>query len=497
MTKTHSPSKMIFSALCAFLALSVLVTVPMRANAAKDSVGVLAKHKNVESLSLTVGKAEILPLNGAVADVLVADPSVADVMAVQADKLYVVGSKIGTTNIIALDENGNMVSKINVNVVIDTDEIEAMIHGLFPKEDDVHVRATNSQVYLTGHVASPAVSQQIARLVAAHVNEVTGVGSGKAIDEIIENLLTVAGETQVTLRVRIMEVARDAIRELGDQTNINDIAEGSAPLITRTAPSSIADVTGNVISSGVGLSETPAALGRVLIDTGIGGIGFLELAIQALERENLVNILAEPNLTAVSGEQAGFLAGGEFPIPTGRDRDGNITIEYREFGVSLNFVPIVLSDDRISLQLSTEVSSLDFGQGITLADVSVPGLDVRRASTTVELGSGRSIMIAGLLRSETTKGMSGLPGIKDTPVLGDLISSRSFQRSETEMVVMITPYLVKPFAHKEAAAKDTVVVKNDQRSPLSDAFEKNLRDNYGNNIAHMPEKNKRFGYIID
>lgn len=497
MTKTTPSSKLCLHMLFAVLALFALMIGPMSALAAKDSVGVLAKHKGVQSLSLTVGKAEILPLHGAVADVLVADPSVADVMAVQADKLYVVGSKIGTTNIIALDENGAMVSKININVVIDTDEIEAMLHGLFPDEDDVHVRATNSQVYLTGHVTSPSVSQKIARMVAAHVNEVAQVGDNKSVDEIIENLLTVAGETQVTLRVRIMEVARDAIRELGDQTSINDINEGAAPLITRTAPSSIADVTGNVVSNATALTDTPAALGRVLIDTGIGGIGFLELAIQALEEENLVNILAEPNLTAVSGEQAGFLAGGEFPVPTGRDRDGNITVEYREFGVSLNFVPIVMSDDRISLQLNTEVSSLDFGQGITLADVSVPGLDVRRASTTVELGSGRSIMIAGLLRSETTKGMSGLPGIKDTPVLGDLISSRSFQRSETEMVVMITPYLVKPFAHKDPAAKDTVVVKNDQRSPLSDAFEKNLRSTYGNNIAHMPPKNKRFGYIID
>lgn len=445
------------------------------------------------TLNLTLGKADIHKLQGNVADILVADPTVADVVAIQSDKLYVVGSRLGDTNIIALDEDGNVISKIDVHVKIDTNAIENMVHSLFPDEKDVKVHATNGQIYLTGEVSTPDKSQKISRMVAAHVNEVADNGNAAAVDEVIENLLQVSGEMQVSLRVRIMEVSRDIIRELGLETYANDINEGASPLISATPPASLAELSGQLFSSSQGLTQDPTGIGRVLFDTGINGIGFLELAVRALEQENLLNILAEPNLTAISGEQAGFLAGGEFPVPTGRDRDGNITIEFREFGVSLNFVPVVLSNDRISLQLNTEVSSLDFGQGITLADVSVPGLDIRRASTTVELPSGGSMMIAGLLRSETSKGLAGLPGIKDTPVLGDLISSRSFQRQETEMVVMVTPYLVKPVAEKPQIEE----VRVEQKSPLSTAFATNLKRIYGSDIHHLPNENTRFGYIIN
>jgi len=149
----------------------------------------------------------------------------------------------------------------------------------------------------------------------------------------------------------------------------------------------------------------------LLVDSGLDGIGQIGIALNALEERNLVNILAEPNLTAVSGEQAGFLAGGEFPVPAGRDQVGNVIIDFREFGVSLNFKPVVLSGERISLQMNTEVSSLDFESAVTLANLQVPGLDIRRAETTVEIPSGGSLMIAGILRSDTLEGMAGLPGI--------------------------------------------------------------------------------------
>src|SRR5690606_18747438 len=182
--------------------------------------------------------------------------------------------------------------------------------------------------------------------------------------------------------------------------------------------------------AGLALSGDPVAAGRLLFDSGISGIGTIGLFLNALEEENLVNILAEPNLTAVSGEQAGFLAGGEFPVPVGRDSVGNLVIEFREFGVLLDFRPVVMSDKRISLHMNTEVSSLDFDNAIVLSDVTVPGLDVRRAETTVEVPSGGSLMIAGLLQSEAVKGMAGLPGIRNTPVIGDLVSSDSFRRDD-------------------------------------------------------------------
>jgi Flp pilus assembly secretin CpaC len=169
-----------------------------------------------------------------------------------------------------------------------------------------------------------------------------------------------------------------------------------------------------------------------------------------LEDEDMAHILAEPNLTAISGEEAGFLAGGEFPVPAGRDSDGNVLIQFRSFGVSLNFRPIVMSENRISLQLKTEVSSLSRDQSVTIAGLDVPGLNVRRASTTVEVPSGGGLMIAGLLESQAVKSMSGLPGIREVPVLGDLVSSRSFNRDESELVVLINAYLVKPYAEQVA-----------------------------------------------
>ncbi|HBR68761.1 MAG TPA: phospholipid-binding domain-containing protein, partial [Rhodospirillaceae bacterium] len=228
--------------------------------------------------------------------------------------------------------------------------------------------------------------------------------------------------------------------------------------------------------------------------SGIGGIGAIGLFLNALEEENMINILAEPNLTAVSGEQAGFLAGGEFPVPVGRDQVGNLVIEFREFGVSLNFKPVVMSDKRISLQMNTEVSSLDFDNAITLADTQVPGLSVRRADTTVEIPSGGSLMIAGLLQSEAVEGMAGLPGIRKTPVLGDLVSSKNFQRDETELVVIVTSYLVEPHADENKAAE----VPAEQQRPLAASFAANMRRTFGlEEDDELFAKSGAFGYLLD
>jgi pilus assembly protein CpaC len=234
-------------------------------------------------------------------------------------------------------------------------------------------------------------------------------------------------------------------------------------------------------------------LGGLFLDTGINGVGQLGVFLEALEEENLVNVLAEPNLTAVSGQQAGFLAGGEFPVPTGRDQFGNITIEFREFGVSLNFRPVVLSDKRINLQLNTEVSSLDNTNAVVLSDLVVPGLDIRRAETTIELPSGGSLMIAGLLQSETAKGMNGLPGIKNTPVLGDLISSDSFSRDETELVVIVTTYLVESYADKEKSEK----VPREQNSQMAKIFAGNIRRMFNLDDEEVFAGQGAYGYMLD
>ena len=473
---------------------------------------------NDDLVQVMLGKGKIVEIPGRVADVLVANPNVASVTAVQADKLYIVGSMIGDTNIMVLDDKGNTLKSITVTVGVDTVALEHMVKKLFPDET-VNMDMVGDQLVLTGQVSNPSVSKKIAGLVTARMGQVNKSKSKKP-EDVIQNLLEVRGEQQVTLRVRIMEVSRDALRELGSKVSAND-------------PDALSDNWLRGLLDGTastGLSRDPFSIGSLVWNTGVNGLGDIGLELQGLEDDNLGNILAEPNLTTLSGEDAGFLAGGEFPVPTGRDREGNIIVEYKEFGVSLNFKPIVMSEDRISIQLNTEVSSLNRGQGIDLAGVDVPGLDVRRATTTVELNSGGTLMMAGLLSASNVKGMSGLPGIKDTPILGNLMSSKSFQRQETELVIFVTPYLVAPFADQSQVKPilDSALVDPDLPPPLPPAFTpqgkekqsktslksepppaykpnhvlgkvfgQNLSRIYGERVKNVPKDTEQFGYILD
>lgn len=459
-----------------------------------DSVALEGASKVHKPFVITLGKAELINVGGDVSDVLVADPSKVDVMAVQSNSLYVVGLNIGDTNLIALDAQGNVVKKIDLHVSYDLQAIQSLVDELFPDED-VKVGAVHDQILLTGAVSNPEVSSRVTNIVGHYVNDLQDK-DGSA-DELISNLLEVRGEQQVMLQVKIVEASRTVLKELGVETDLNDLDELSATTIFGGTPSNSLTSRGDSFAfstgAGIALSQEAAGIGRILADTGLKGVGQIGLILNALEERNLVNILAEPNLTAVSGEQAGFLAGGEFPVPAGRDQSGNIVIEFREFGVSLNFRPVVLSDKRISLQMNTEVSSLDFESAITLSDLQVPGLDVRRAETTVEIPSGGSLMIAGILRSDALQGMSGLPGISKTPVLGDLVSSDSFQRNETELIVIVTPYMVEPYAETDRAEP---VPKQDS-NPLAKAFAANIRRTYELEDESLFASDEQFGYLLN
>ncbi|GJL85051.1 MAG: secretin [Micavibrio sp.] len=461
-----------------------------------DLVSITQDDRTNAPLKITLGKAELIDLEGDVSDILVADPSIVDVVAIQSRRLYMVGSNVGDTNVITLDANGDIIRRIDVHVQYDVQAVQSLLESLFPDESP-RVSALHDQILLTGTVSTPEAASKIQNLVAHYVSDLQDEQGTP--DELISNLLEVRGEQQVMLQVKIIEATRSVLKEFGLETNFNDTNELSATTIFGGLPSnSVTSGHGNsaafAAGAGLALSQDPTGIGRALIDTGIDGIGTLGLFLNALEEENMVNILAEPNLTAVSGEQAGFLAGGEFPVPVGRDQVGNLVIEFREFGVSLNFRPVVMSDKRISLQMNTEVSSLDFDNAITLADTQVPGLDVRRAETTVEIPSGGSLMIAGLLQSQAIEGMSGLPGISKTPVLGDLVSSDSFQREETELVVIVTSYLVEPYADKAKA--DHVPVERD--NPLAISFAANIRRAFGlEDDEELFAENSPYGYLLD
>lgn len=441
---------------------------------------------------VTLGKAELIHVAGNVADVLVADPSVVDVMAVKSNRLYVVGLNIGDTNLIALDENGNMLKRVDIHVKYDLQAIQDVVNELYPNEQ-AQVRSVHDQILLTGSVSTPEVASKITNLVAHYISDLQDEKA--SVDELLSNLLEVRGEQQVMLQVRIMEASRSLFKELGVETNANDPNELATSTVfgsTRSSSSNSRGSFGFGTGAGLALSGDAVGMASLIADTGLRGIGDIGLFLNALEEEDLVNTLAEPNLTTVSGEQAGFLAGGEFPVPVGRDNVGNIVVEFREFGVSLNFRPVVMSDERISLNLNTEVSSLDFGSGIVLADLTVPGLDIRRAETTVEMASGSSLMIAGLLQSDSVKGMAGLPGVRNTPVLGDLVKSDSFKRDETELVIIVTPYLVEPYKETKRAER----LPKTQHNPLALAFAKNMRRLYAVDPGVFPE-DQRYGYILN
>jgi pilus assembly protein CpaC len=466
--------------------------LPVMPQASKTSLMSLSADTKI--VGVTLGKAELVALPYGVADVLVADPSKVDVMAVQADQLYIVGLEVGDTNIMALDADGNMLKRLDIHVKYDLVAIQDLVNELFPGED-IKIASVHDQILVTGTASTPEKASKIMNLIGHYVSDLQD--ESKSVDELISNLLDVRGEQQVMLQVRIIEASRSMLKELGVETNFNDPDElATTTLFGQTRPANVGadgDAAKIFTGAGVALSQEAVGSGQFFIDSGLPGIGTIGLFLNALEDENLVNILAEPNLTAVSGEQAGFLAGGEFPVPVGRDNVGNVVFEFKQFGVSLNFRPKVLGPERISLQLDTEVSSLDTENSVTIADLTVPGLDVRRAETTVEIPSGGSLMIAGLLQSEAVKGMAGLPGIKNAPVLGDLMSSDSFKRSETELVLIVSPYLVKPY--EETARAE--IIPEAKANPLARSFQANLRERFDIKDEDIFSGNEGYGYILD
>lgn len=410
-------------------------------------------NKKVE---LVAGKAATVDLGESVSDVLVANPSVVDVGTLRSSRLYLVGKEIGDTNVLAFDGDGNQLADISVHVKVDQASLSAAMNEFFPGEK-VEVRTINSNVVITGTASSPLAANRIRDLASRFVTQ----------NQTVVDLMSVRGEQQVMLHVKVMEARRSVLREYGIETSYKDRL---------------------LSGSGIGLTAPqPFATGSLIFDDN-GKFGPLQVSLEALERDGLVNTLAEPNLTAISGETAGFLAGGEFPVPVGTTDDGNtVTLEFKQFGVSLNFTPTVLTEDNISLHLATEVSALADDLGLSLAGVDIPGLTVRRAETTVEMSSGGSIMIAGLIQSGTADNYNSIPGIGKLPILGELFKSKSFQRDESELIIMVTPFLVKPFAEARAQMASAAAAAP---SPVAPALRPAMKVDEGyvdRTVRDMPE----------
>lgn len=399
-----------------------------------------------QHLTLGLNKAAIIELDADAKDVLVSSPDIADAVVKTPRRIFLLGTKTGQTNAFVFDDKGHQVLSLDVRVEKDVADLAAMMKADLPNSA-IKVAAINDNVVLTGRVASAVEATRAADLAASFT------GDAKKV----VNMLSVSDGEQVMLRVHISEMQRQVAKQLGINMSGVKLINGTPFAFSTSNPygllgSALSDLSGAQV--GQVCAPTSTALNPVGALAG-GGICNIQNNVQgslnALETVGLLHTLAEPNLTAVSGETAKFLAGGEFPVPAGRDQQGNISIQFKQFGVGLAFTPLVLSAGRISLQISTEVSELTNTGAFTLVGangantaVVIPALNVRRAETTVELPSGGSFAIAGLMQHTTKQQIDAFPGVKDLPVLGALFRSRDFQNQETELVVMVTAYLVNP-----------------------------------------------------
>jgi pilus assembly protein CpaC len=401
-----------------------------------------------DSLTLTVNKSYMLEFDTDIDDIIVGNPAIANVTARDRRRVAVMGVAAGESNIVFLDRSGRKLKVLDVSVtdgVAGMDQLRGMIKKYVPNSH-VQVEAVNGRVFLAGSVPNLSSSERVVTLARQFAKD----------DASVVNMMSIDGKDQVTLKVHIVEMQRSVIKQLG--INLSS-SVGFGKLDGNTFQNLFKATTANSFGiAGSALGGLAASIDDVnlvgsTVQSSVGA------GIQALERVGILRTLAEPNLTAISGESAKFLAGGEFPIPVAQDQ-GKIGIEFKPFGVGLGFTPVVLSQGRISLQVSTEVSELtnqgafqsrsattvdpNTGQTLVGQTISVPALKVRRAETTVELPSGGSLVIAGLIQEQTKQSLDGIPGAKDIPVLGALFRSRDFQNDETELVVIVTPYLVDP-----------------------------------------------------
>jgi pilus assembly protein CpaC len=371
-------------------------------------------------MELAIGQGLTVALPSAASSAVVARPEVADVQVPSPRSLFVFGKAPGRSTVQALGPGGRILASYDVVVVPDVTQLRADLASV----PGARVGLAGGAIILDGEVESPAAAARAASLALA--------AAGGKPDGVV-NQLKVRMPTQVNLRVRVAEVSRTLAREIGFNFDIFGTVGGfSLGLATGRE---IVGATGDLLRAPGGASSFGLVRRTDSLD--------MNAVIDALEQDGLVTVLVEPNLTARSGETASFLSGGEFPIPVNQNQNG-IVVEFKRFGVALDFTPTVLDGGRIALKVRPEVSELNEAASVDIRDIRVPGLSVRRAETTVELGSGQSFAIAGLLRANSSNSVRQVPLLGDIPVLGMLFRSTRFQRQETELVIIVTPYLVEP-----------------------------------------------------
>jgi len=388
-------------------------------------------------LSLGIGKSIVIDLPRDIKDVLVADPKIANAVVRSAQRAYIIGAAVGQTNIVFFDSAGQQIAAYDIAVKRDLNGLRAALKQTLPNSD-IQIEGLGEGVILSGTAANPIEAQQAGDLAARLAG-----GADKVV-----NSIAVRGRDQVMLKVTVAEVARSIIKQMGIDLS-GQLNYGTAVVNFNNANPFTA--TGQPLVSGNAIT------------TSFGSTPSVKATIRAMESAGVVRTLAEPNLTAISGESATFISGGEFPISTGvtcqTTAAGSVgqcapSIAFKKFGISLNFTPVVLTEGRISLRVMTEVSEVSNDNSINISGVQVPSVKTRRAETTLEIPSGGSMAMAGLIQDQTKQAINGLPGLSQLPVLGSLFRSRDYINNQTELMVLVTPYIVRAVAQKDLSRPD-------------------------------------------
>jgi len=458
-------------------------------------------------VSVGLNKSVVIDLPRDASDILVSNPGIADAVIRTPRRIYVTGIDVGQSNVIIFDRAGRQIVSLELRVERDPATLAQLLRRLIPGAD-INVEIVSDNVILTGTVRNAGDARRAEDIAGVFANgganaqpppqssssateggiSISLSTQDDAPQSSIINMLSIQGEDQVHLKVTVAEVSRHVIKQLGIELNgsigIGNLFQGSLGTQNPWA--------GTVIRHS--LNSASGTIGDP------NGSASLTATMRALEQTGMIRTLAEPTLTAISGESASFLAGGEFPVPVGRDDDA-IDIEYKPFGVSLGFTPVVLSEGRISMRVKAEVSELSMETGLTAvgangSDLLLPSIKVRRAESTIELPSGGSMVLGGLIRDSLRQSVSQVPGLGKLPILGTLFRSRDFQRDETELVIIVTPYLVKP------VSRNALTTPDQGFAPASDAqaiLLGNINRVYGANSSSEPRTEYRglFGFIFD
>jgi pilus assembly protein CpaC len=411
---------------------------------------------------LDAGKGTLIRLSGPAATVFVANPDIADVQVKSPELIYISAKSPGETVVYAVGSSNNVLLHSPVHVDHDLSRLRDSMHELMPGEN-INVKSVDNSVVLSGNVSTEGRAER-ARALASSIAQATDVKNA-----VVVNQLAVDTPNQINLRVKIAEVNRTALKALGFNFGKPPAGCGGPGGILCGSSSNLLVGTQNPVTNQAISNTNEIAYGIPIPGSG----SRLEAIIDALSQENLITTLAEPNLTATSGQTASFLAGGEFPVPVAASSATTgaptITVDFKTFGVELDFTPTIIDATHLSLKVRPEVSELSTTGAVSVpisssATVTIPALTVRRAETTVELASGQSFALAGLLENTTEQDISKIPWLGDIPILGQLFRSQLFQRNETELVIIVTPYLVKPTSTRLAAPTDGFILPHDAQS---------------------------------